>query len=145
MSLATKLVVLRKKKSLTQMDLAERLNVSRQAVSRWEVGAAVPGTDNLKVLSELYGVPVDYLLNDDISEDPKSIQGAEDNPINMESAPKRTKYKPFAICFMVAVIVVIVLICALVSRNEDSNQITPMNDMYVETDGTHSDGTFMIK
>lgn len=41
MSLAEKLVTIRKQKGLTQMDLAERLNVSRQAISRWEVGAAV--------------------------------------------------------------------------------------------------------
>ena len=68
MSLEEKLVSLRKQKGLTQMDLAEQLNVSRQAISRWEVGAAVPSTDNLKVLGELYGVPVDYLLNDDTTE-----------------------------------------------------------------------------
>ena len=65
-TLATKLVSLRKQKGLTQMELAEKLNVSRQAISRWEVGAAVPSTDNLKVLGDLYDVPVDYLLNDEI-------------------------------------------------------------------------------
>lgn len=54
MNLATKLVTLRKQKGLTQMDLAEQLNVSRQAISRWEVGSAVPSTDNLKELSVLY-------------------------------------------------------------------------------------------
>lgn len=64
MSLATKLVTLRKEKGLTQMELAECLNVSRQAVSRWEVGAAVPSTENLRILSELYDIPVDYLLDD---------------------------------------------------------------------------------
>ena len=64
MSLAEKLVSLRKQKGLTQMDLAEQLNVSRQAISRWEVGVAVPSTDNLKVLSDLYGVSVDFLLDD---------------------------------------------------------------------------------
>ncbi len=64
MNLATKLVTLRKQKGLTQMELAERLNVTRQAISRWEVGAAVPGTENLKMLSNLYGVSVDSLLND---------------------------------------------------------------------------------
>ena len=64
MNLSAKLTSLRKQKGLTQMDLAEKLNVSRQAISRWEVGTAVPSTDNLKVLSELYGVTVDYLLNE---------------------------------------------------------------------------------
>ena len=76
MNLSAKLTSLRKQKGLTQMDLAEKLNVSRQAISRWEVGTAVPSTDNLKVLSELYGVTVDYLLNDDtvpISEEREPI------------------------------------------------------------------------
>ena len=63
-NLPAKLVSLRKQKGITQMELAEKLNVSRQAISRWEVGSAVPTTDNLKVLSELYGVSIDYLLND---------------------------------------------------------------------------------
>ena len=145
MSLAEKLVILRKQKGLTQMDLAEQLNVSRQAISRWEVGAAVPSTDNLKVLSDLYGVPVDYLLNDNTTEDVKSVQKAEDNPMNTESVSKRTKYKSLIICGVTVVILGIILICALTSRNEDSNQFAPLNDMYVETEGTHSDGTFMIE
>ena len=63
-NLLAKLVSLRKQKGITQMEVAEKLNVSRQAISRWEVGSAVPTTDNLKVLSELYGVSIDYLLND---------------------------------------------------------------------------------
>ena len=48
---------------LSQLEAAEKLNVSRQAISRWEVGAAVPSVDNLRYLSELYGVPVDVLLD----------------------------------------------------------------------------------
>ena len=63
MDLATNLISLRKQKGLTQMDLAEKLNVSRQAISRWEVGAAVPSTDNLIVLSNLYGISVDSIRN----------------------------------------------------------------------------------
>ena len=78
MSLAEKLVSLRKRAGLTQLDLAEKLNVSRQAISRWEVGIAVPSTDNLKVLGELYGVPVDFLLNDEMEVVPKKIETTED-------------------------------------------------------------------
>lgn len=59
------------------MDLAERVKASRQAVSRWEVGAAVPGTDNLKVRAELYGVPGDYRFNDNTMQTPKSIPRME--------------------------------------------------------------------
>ena len=63
MTLGEKLVHLRKELGLSQLEAAEKLNVSRQAISRWEVGAAVPSVDNLKYLSELYGVPVDVLLD----------------------------------------------------------------------------------
>lgn len=63
MKLEEKLVDLRKKKGLTQLKLAEAMNVSRQAISRWEVGDAMPSTENLKTLSEIYQVPIEYLLN----------------------------------------------------------------------------------
>ena len=46
MKLEEKLVYLRKEKRLSQMKLAEMMNVSRQAVSRWETGVAVPSIDN---------------------------------------------------------------------------------------------------
>ena len=65
MELKEKLVALRKEKGLTQLVVAEKLDVSRQAISRWELGTALPSTDNLKSLSELYGVPVDYLINEE--------------------------------------------------------------------------------
>ena len=68
MKLEEKLVSLRKAKGLSQMKLAEMMNVSRQAISRWEVGAAVPSTDNLKFLGRLYDVPLEYLLHDDAPE-----------------------------------------------------------------------------
>lgn len=63
MELNEKLSQLRKKKGLTQLELAEALNVSRQAVSRWEVGTAVPTLDNLVNLSEVYAVPLDELVH----------------------------------------------------------------------------------
>ena len=68
MKLEEQLVSLRKAKGLSQMKLAEMMNVSRQAISRWEVGAAVPSTDNLKFLGRLYDVPLEYLLHDDAPE-----------------------------------------------------------------------------
>lgn len=68
MQLSQKLVKLRKCQGLTQLKLAEMMNVSRQAISRWEVGSAVPSTENLKYLSRLYDVPLEYLLHDDALE-----------------------------------------------------------------------------
>lgn len=65
MGLAEKLTALRRDKGLTQIEVAEELNVSRQAVSKWEVGDTVPSTSNLKYLARLYEVPLEYLFNED--------------------------------------------------------------------------------
>ena len=53
----------RKRQGLSQIELAEALDVSRQTVSKWETGAALPSAENLLALSKLYGVTVDALLN----------------------------------------------------------------------------------
>lgn len=74
MELKEKLVTLRKKKGLSQLELAEMIKVSRQAISRWEVGAAIPSTENLKFLGSLYDVPLDYLLNDNALEPVDEVQ-----------------------------------------------------------------------
>lgn len=52
----------RKKHGLTQMDLAEKLGVSRQTVSKWETGAAFPSSENLIALSQLYGISIDGMM-----------------------------------------------------------------------------------
>ncbi|MCH5265483.1 MAG: helix-turn-helix transcriptional regulator [Lachnospiraceae bacterium] len=58
----------RKKKGMTQEGLAETLKVSRQSVSRWEMGAAFPETDKLIKLSKLFDCSIDFLLNDSMQE-----------------------------------------------------------------------------
>ena len=74
MSIGNKLAEARKKQNLTQEQLAERLGVTRQAVSRWESGAAYPETDKIVRMARLLNVSCDYLLRDDIglgdTEDP---------------------------------------------------------------------------
>ena len=62
MALPEKLYVLRKKSGLSQEQLAEALNVSRQAISKWEGGSATPESDKLLALSNYFGVSLDYLL-----------------------------------------------------------------------------------
>lgn len=54
---------LRMKKGLSQEKLAEQLGVSRQSVSKWEQGYAVPSSDNVLELSKLYGISADDILN----------------------------------------------------------------------------------
>ena len=65
MTFAEKLLKLRKEKGMSQEDLAESLEVSRQAVSRWEMGTAMPDSPNLLKISQLFGVSADYLLHDE--------------------------------------------------------------------------------
>ncbi len=69
MTFAEKIFKLRKQAGLSQEELAEKLNVSRQAVSRWEMGIAIPDAANLLQLSKLFGVTVDYLINDELLSD----------------------------------------------------------------------------
>ena len=64
MALPEKLYALRKKSGLSQEQLAEALNVSRQAISKWEGGSATPESDKLLALSNYFGVSLDYLLKD---------------------------------------------------------------------------------
>lgn len=64
MNLSEKIVMHRKSAGLSQEELAEKLNLSRQAVSRWESGTAMPDAGNILQLSKLFDVTADYLLND---------------------------------------------------------------------------------
>lgn len=132
MKLEEKLVSLRKAKGLSQMNLAEMMNVSRQAISRWEVGTAVPSTDNLKYLGRLYDVPLEYLLNDD-APDP-ARQESEKNIEVSDTGPKRWVLMLIAIMAAVAV-----FLCAVFFRNESRKSVS-MNEIErseVETDSTN--------
>lgn len=73
MKLSEKLYSLRKKSGLSQEQLAEQLNVSRQAISKWESGVSVPESEKLIVISTYFNVSVDYLIKDDV-ETADSIQ-----------------------------------------------------------------------
>lgn len=77
MALGEKLTQARKAAGLTQADVAAKLNVSRQAVSRWESGQSKPSTEKLLALGELYGVSIDQLLNTGSVEAP-AVEAAPD-------------------------------------------------------------------
>lgn len=66
---ANRLYELRKKNGLSQEELADKLGISRQAVSKWERAEASPDTDNLILLAKLYGVTLDELLNSSDAEE----------------------------------------------------------------------------
>lgn len=65
MTLGQKLKEIRKRFGLSQEQLAEIMNVSRQAITKWENDGGIPDVSNLQELSKVFGITVDYLLNDD--------------------------------------------------------------------------------
>lgn len=65
MSLGEKLKEIRKRFGLSQSNLAKLINVSRQAIAKWELDAGLPDPENLKELSHIFGITIDSLLSDD--------------------------------------------------------------------------------
>lgn len=81
MTFAEKLLQLRKRNGYSQEELANKLDVSRQAISRWEMGTAIPDSLNLLHISKLFGVSTDYLLNDEYESDNDLPKVKEQNKI----------------------------------------------------------------
>ena len=75
MKLSEKILYCRKRAGLSQEALAERLGVSRQAVSKWETGEALPETNKLAALAAELGVSVDWLLSEDGPAEPRPQSG----------------------------------------------------------------------
>lgn len=103
MKLPDKIIKLRKAHNLSQEDLAEKLNVSRQAISRWENGTALPDAQNVLQISKLFGVTTDYLLNDDYESD-RDIPAIQTSTKEVEDlfSKKKRQHLIAAICFTVA-------------------------------------------
>ena len=84
--IANRLVQLRKQKGYSQEELADKLGISRQAVSKWERAEASPDTDNLICLAKLYGVSLDDLLNSD-----ESIEDIADRTKDQQAEKEKEK------------------------------------------------------
>lgn len=104
MTLREKLIVSRNKAGLSQMELANQLGVSRQAVSRWESGDTTPSVDKLKTLARIYGVSLDWLYSDTADREPPEAAKPEadrppdDAPAGKEGE-KKQKIRAIAIAF----------------------------------------------
>ena len=116
MKLADKLIELRKEKGWSQEEFAEKLDVSRQAISRWENETALPDAQNILRISKLFNVTTDYLLNEDNEDraETPAVQTAEAE-IEKTAPVSREKKYPYwylilAICLVVAAACVIIKI-----------------------------------
>lgn len=87
MNMADRIQYLRKTKGLSQEELADKVGVSRQAVSKWESEQSTPDIEKIIIMSELFGVTTDYIL--------KGIE-----PVNMtDEKAIRSLYLGFAVIF----------------------------------------------
>lgn len=92
MLLGEKLRKLRIARQLSQEQLADKLQVSRQTISKWELGESIPDTENLILLSKFYGVSIDYLLLNELN-------------ISSELETKRSRSSPIFIFGMGGLII----------------------------------------
>lgn len=134
MKLEEKLAYLRKEQGLTQLELAEAVHVTRQAVSRWEVGTSVPTTENLACLSRLYGVSVDDLLNGR-EEPPKK------EPLPADAGKARWLAAALAALSLAVLILAICVGALLLSQREDAHNLSDLT----REEGVESSGTFSLE
>ena len=116
MKLSKRLIGLRKEKNLSQEELAAVLNVSRQAVSRWETGLAAPSLDKLQFLAEFYGVTLDELF----CSVEKKQNPQEQNP-TPQTAEEKRKRKWIYLC--AAALVVMLLIAVLIAAIDHKEEV----------------------
>ena len=118
MKLSDKIIRLRKSKGWSQEEFADKLNVSRQAVSRWENGTALPDAQNILQISKLFNVTTDYLLHEDYESDGDipAVQTAAKETEELFSKKKR-QHLIAAIGFSVS------SFCALIGVVSSSNDL----------------------
>lgn len=144
MSLAKKMIELRKQNGLSQQDLADRLGVSRQAISRWETGAVQPLADSVKSLAQVFQVSTDYLLNDDL-DTPTPPPTAQPAPPQEEPKSARKHRKWLLALAALAAAAVLVLVTAAGTAyylQWKERQPVPASEMLTEKDDGKADGTF---
>ena len=102
MSFGENLVNLRKQKGWSQDDLAENLNLSRQAISKWENDTSKPDIDNVMKISKLFSVTIDDLVNNDVVKD-KAVT------LNVKKEEKKERLVIIVKCMIIAIILLYVI------------------------------------
>lgn len=104
-----KLQNLRKNAGMTQLELAEKLMVSRQAISKWETGNAVPDLENIISICDLFGVSLDCLVRDTgIVETEEKIQDTAEKMVQQEHTRKmKLKEKILLISTVISIVLLL--------------------------------------
>ena len=100
MILADKIIELRKKNGCSQEDLAEKLNVSRQSISKWESAQAIPDMNRIITMSQIFGVSTDVLLKDELEISAAQGEADFDEPaarvVTVEEASDYLEFKSWS-------------------------------------------------
>lgn len=116
MGFGEKLSFLRKQHGMTQMELAEKLDISRQAVSKWEQGTSEPSTENLISIGKLFGVSIETLIDDGLQlQDGVSVQVAvqerEIDGSKNDNGTTKLIRQLIVDCLVTVIIVLAILFC----------------------------------
>lgn len=146
MTLGEKIRELRKASGLSQEQLAEKLEVSRQAVSKWETGSCAPDIEKLTILSDLFCVSLDQLVRDKVIENSNVIK------VNFEEIAKQNWYRRkmtiLIIVGMVSIMLSVVLGAIIYTLNKITTDIEYILYRYIAVgewanlSTGHSDYTF---
>lgn len=120
MKIGAKIALHRKKAGFSQEELAMKLNISRQAVSRWETGEAVPDTERIVLLSRLFAVSTDYLLLDEVEDEPDAKRHESDQKDLLNAAQRAKSRRNGGIALLacgVACIVIGIVLAGVYTEN----------------------------
>ena len=92
MIFADKLIRLRKKAGWSQEELAARLDVSRQSVSKWESAQSIPDLEKIVRLSKLFGVTTDYLLKDEMTDEEMPKESSKESEVRYVSMQEANRF-----------------------------------------------------
>lgn len=103
MTLGEKIYQLRKQEGLSQDELASKITVSRQSISKWELGEAIPDTENVVQISQIFNVSLDYLLIDEVTD-------KEEIPVVKEAKRKVQKKHVIGVCVFCLIAILLLLV-----------------------------------
>ena len=110
-SFGNKIIELRKENGLSQEELADKIGVSRQAISKWEIGMAIPRSSKVKKICEVFRISADELFdNESIDTNTNNKKEKEENPV----ASDKNKFKPKVMLKCIAMIIILFLIFHLI-------------------------------
>ena len=125
MKLSERLLQLRREREVSQIELAETLNVSRQAVSRWETGQSTPSAEKLQFLAEFYGVTLDELF----CSVEKKQNPQEQNPTPQTAEEKRKRKWIYLCAAAVVIVLVVAVLIAAIGHNEEVKEPVSIDDI----------------